>query len=168
MFGKLNGVIDAAFHATAHFEHFAGDYLRQGAGELRQLRRLQYLGARFDIDLAVLLRHERRELVDVPLEQRLVPVEDLDPLLDRRSRPRRERSSCRLHRVVHLARRRKRDAGKNPTAAGIVDVEPGDIGRYEDASDAVLHFGIFHLPTCPGRRRLARRPPVRLSSRSAL
>ena len=76
--------LDAALDAAAHLEHFAGRDLRQRAGELRQLGGLEHLGARLAGDLAVLFGDERRQLVDVLLEQRLVAIEDLHALLDRR------------------------------------------------------------------------------------
>src|SRR6185503_21032345 len=94
--------LDAAFHAAAHLEHFTRDDLRQRAGEFGELDRLEHLRACFARDLAILLGHERRELVDVRLEQRLVPEEDLYPLLDRRAGPARQRGLCMTHGGVDL------------------------------------------------------------------
>ena len=72
----------------------------------RQLGRLEHLGARFAGDLAVLLGDQRGQLVDVLLEQRLVAVEDLDALLDRRraTRPGNARSARRDGGVDVVAR----------------------------------------------------------------
>ena len=124
MFGKLNGVIDAttptgialdaALDAAAHLEHFARRDLRQRAGELGELGRLEHLGARLAGDLAVLLGDERGELVDVLLEERLVAVEDLDALLDRRRGPGREGSARRLRPRRRLRAPRTAARGRSP------------------------------------------------------
>ena len=101
MFGKLNGVIDATTpsgkrsmrHSTPRLTSSTSPGAICGSEQAnsRQLGRLEHLGARLAGDLAVLLGDQRGELVDVALEQRLVSVEDLDALLDRRGRPGGER-----------------------------------------------------------------------------
>ena len=83
--------LDPALDPAAHLQHLARSDLRQRAGELGQLGRLEHLGAGLARDLAVLLGDQRRQLVDVLLEQRLVAVEDLHPLLDRGAAPAGER-----------------------------------------------------------------------------
>ena len=137
MLGKLNGVIaattpsgialDPALHAAAHLEHLARRDLRQRAGELGQLGGLEHLGAGLARDLPVLLGDQRRQLVDVLLEQRLVAVEDLDPLLDRRGRPAGEGRPRALDGAVHLAAGRERNAGDDAALARIVHLERGEI-----------------------------------------
>ncbi len=80
-------------HSTPrlHLEHLAGGDLRERAGELGEFGGLEDFGPCFAVDLAVLLGDQRGELGDVLFEERLVLVEDLDPLLDGRRGPGRPR-----------------------------------------------------------------------------
>ena len=82
----------STFDAAAHLEHFARGDLRKRAGELGQLGGFEDFRARLGVDLAVLLGHQCRKLVDVFLEQSLVTEKNLHPLLDGHRRPAGERS----------------------------------------------------------------------------
>jgi hypothetical protein len=135
--------LDAALHTAGDLEHFAGRDLRQRAGELRQLRRLQHLRARLAVDLPVLFRHELRQPIDVLFQQRLVAEEDLHALLDRRRRPGREGRLRRLHRAIDIPCRRQRHAREHAAIRGIVHVELRRLAVDELAGDVVADVGVF-------------------------
>ncbi len=82
---------DLAGDAATHLELVARRKVRKRAPELDALDRLLDLGSCLGKDLAVLVAHEPRELVEVRDHPFAQPVHHLGPLADRPLRPRRER-----------------------------------------------------------------------------
>ena len=94
-----------------------------GLVNVAALSLLVAIGASLGGNLAILLRHEGGELVDVLFEQRFVFIENLHPLFDWRGRPGGERFLRGLYREVHFAVPRKRHLRNNRAGARIVHVE---------------------------------------------
>ncbi len=136
--------LDPALHTAAHLEHFSRRDLRQRAGELAQLGRLQDLSPGFARDLAVLLGYQRGQLVDVLLEQCLVAVEDLGALLDRRRGPSGERLGGAGDRRIDVIVRREWDPRDDTAVARVVHFEEGALAADERAVQIVADFWVFH------------------------
>ena len=140
---------EPALDAAAHFHHLAHGDLRQRAGELRQLDRLEDLGLGLDSDLAVLLGDEGAQFDQMALQQRLVAVKDLDPLLDRRGGPGREGAAGSGHRLVHLGGPAQRHAADDRAGGGAQHVEEARAAGHGLPADPV-----------PGVRMRARRSAI--------
>src|SRR5690606_38241506 len=81
---------DAALDAAAHVELLAGDHVGQADAVLEALDALEDVGAGLGDDLAVLVRDQPGELLEVALHEGLEAEQDLDALLDRGRAPARE------------------------------------------------------------------------------
>ena len=146
--------LEPAFDAPAHLHHLAHGDLRQRAGELGQLDGLEDLGLGLALDLAVLLRNQRAELGEVALEQGLVAVEDLDPLLDRRRRPGRERAPRGRDRLIHLGGSAQRHAADHGAGGRVQHVqEARAAGDRPARRSSGGRPGTRERPPGPGRAR---------------
>ena len=161
--GKLNGLIEATTpsgcrssrHSTPRLTSITspdGD-LWQRAGEFGQLDGLENLGLGLALDLAVLLGNQRAELGEMALEQRLVAVEDLHPLLDRRRGPGGERAARGRDRLIHLGGPAQRDAADHRSGGRAQHVQEAGATGHRLPADPVANVRVCASgPPIGGRR----------------
>jgi hypothetical protein len=112
---------------------------RRPARDFHALDAAAHAAARLIERLAVLGGHRDRELLELLLEQRLEPVQDLRAGVDRRVAPGRERGGSRLHGGLDVLARRKGRPPDEVTDRGVVYIEKiGGPGLHPAAADEVV------------------------------
>jgi hypothetical protein len=91
----------------------------------------------------MLLRDQGGELIEVPLQQRSVAIENLDPLLNRSAGPRWKGCPSRDHGGGDLGPGRQGNPGEETAVAWIQHVQQVAGAAAELPGDVIAHRGIF-------------------------